>query len=84
MHFEDLIFYLSQSLGKKRLKVILIGCVLIFLIFTLVVITAIVFALKYQTEIYDSLAKIFSFVFNDSPGNVFRNLVRLIIESTIR
>ena len=84
MHLADIIYYLNQSLGKKELKFLLIGCFIIFFILTVVVITAVVFAFKYQTEIYAFLAKIFNFVFNDSLDNVFRNLVRLIIDNLIK
>ena len=84
MHIEDIICYLNQGLGKKELKIFLMGCFIIFFILAAFLIAAIIFAFKYQTEIYAFLAKIFNFVFNDSPDNIFRNIVRLIIDSLIK
>ncbi len=84
IHIEDIICYLNQSFGKKGLKLLLTGCFFIFLILVVFVIAAVIFVFNYQSEIYAVLAKIFSFIFNGSLDNLFKNLVKLISDSLLK
>jgi hypothetical protein len=84
MDFEEIIYHLKQSLGKKSSKVIFIGCLLIVIVFLLLAVTAVIIAFKYHTQIYDGFLKIFNYIFNDSPNNVFRNIIKQLIDNSIK
>ena len=82
LDFQEIIYQIKQRfLGEKTLKVILTGCLVIFIVITLLIVMAIILAFNYHTQIYDGLLKIFNFIFNDSPDNILSNLLKQIVDN---
>ena len=85
LNFQDISYHLKQRfLGRKTLKIILTGCLLIFIVIMLLLVIAIILAFNYHTQIYDGLLRISNFIFNDSPDNILMNYFKQIIDNSIK
>lgn len=83
--FEEILYQLRQNrLGKKTVKVILTGCLFVMLVFIILLIIAIILAVKYHTQIFDGFMRIFNYIFGDSPDNVISGYIKQIADNFIK
>ncbi|WP_242873053.1 hypothetical protein [Clostridium magnum] len=85
MDFQEILYQLKKNrLGKKAVKLIFTGCLFMMIIFIILIIIAMILAVKYHTQIFDGLMRIFNYVFGDSPNNVISGYVKQIIDNFIK
>lgn len=84
MDLEEILYYLKRKrLGKRVLKVILLGFLFLVLLLICLLVVAVILALRYHTQIYDGFMRIINFVFGDSPDNILRGLFKQIVDNFI-
>lgn len=53
------------------------------IIFIILLIIAIILAIKYPTQLIDGFIKILNFIFGDSPNNVIKDFIKQITDNFI-
>lgn len=85
MDLEEILYHLRRHrLGKRTLKVLMAGCLIVVIAFIVLLIIAIILAVKYHTQIYDGFMRIFNFIFGDSPDNVIRGFLKQILDNLLK
>lgn len=72
----DFLRQLSRNPKNRRiLKFLILGAIALAFIILLILVAAIILAVKYHTQIYDGFSKTINFVFGDSPQNIEKGVI---------
>ncbi|MGE5328218.1 MAG: hypothetical protein ACM3KR_01765 [Deltaproteobacteria bacterium] len=82
MDFEDIFYNLKHKrFGGRLFKIVLAGFLFIVAAIVILLITSIILAMNYHTQIYDGFMQIVNFIFGDSPENVIRGYLQQIADN---